>query len=74
MRAFDHVYLLSTVICGREHGGWTAFDARGQQAVEAAFAAGQRTAQSSLFNPRMNQTIVYDYDLVNMQQVRPASF
>jgi len=37
--------------------------------VEAAHAAGSTTAQSSFFNPRMSQTVVYHYDLSRMEQV-----
>lgn len=54
---------------GREHGSWTRFDASGEAAVEAAHAAGSTTAQSSFFNPRMSQTVVYHYDLSRMEQV-----
>ena len=52
-----------------EHGSWTRFDRAAELAAEAAFGAGHATAQSSFFNPRLKQMIVYDYDLKLHQQV-----
>ncbi len=54
---------------GREHGTWKKFDAVGEQEVELAFQRGHLTVQSTFFNPRLQQHIVYNYDLNKMQQV-----
>ena len=56
-----------------EHGSWVPFDPVGEQAVETAHAAGHSSAQSSFFNPRLQQNIVYQYDLTQMQQVKTTN-
>ena len=53
----------------REHGTWKKFDAGGEQAVERAFQMGHPTVQSTFFNPRSQQHVVYNYDLNKLQQV-----
>ena len=60
---------LTRPAAGREHGAWHPFDPAGEQAVEAAYQAGARTAQTVFFNPRLQQNVTYTYDLVAMQQV-----
>ena len=39
--------------------------------MELAFQRGHPTVQSTFFNPRLQQHIVYNYDLNKMQQVPP---
>jgi len=56
---------------GRENGTWKNFDAKGEQEVELAFQRGHPTVQSTFFNPRLQQHVVYNYDLKKMQQVPP---
>ena len=56
---------------GREGGAWKRFDAKGEQAVEQAFLRGDPTARSAFFNPRLQQQIVYNYNLYKMEQVPP---
>jgi hypothetical protein len=56
---------------GREDGEWKRFDAKGEQEVEQAFLRGNPTARSAFFNPRLQQQIVYNYDLNKMEQVPP---
>ena len=58
---------------GRDHGTWTKFDANGEKEVEKAFQKNRPTAQSSFFNPRLQQNIVYQYDLNAMTQVPPPA-
>jgi hypothetical protein len=62
--------LISEISLSSEHGSWVPFDSVGEQAVETAHAAGHYSAQSSFFNPRLQQNIVYHYDLTKMQQVK----
>lgn len=40
--------------------------------MERAYTSNQKTVQSTFFNPRLGQPIVYKYDLVKMQQVLAA--
>ena len=40
--------------------------------MERAYTSNQKTVQSTFFNPRLGQQIVYEYDLVNMEQVLAA--
>ena len=40
--------------------------------AEAAYAAGQTTAQSHFFNPQLKQAMLYIYNLENMKQVNTA--
>lgn len=56
-----------------EHGHWTRFDRAAEQAAEAAFCAGLTSAQSSFFNPRLRQMIVYNYDLTLNEQVNTTT-
>jgi hypothetical protein len=58
---------------GRDQGTWTKFDANGEKEVEKAFQKNLPTAQSSFFNPRLKQNIVYQYDLNAMTQVPPPA-
>lgn len=41
--------------------------------MEKAFQKNRPTAQSSFFNPRLQQSIVYQYDLSAMTQVPPPT-
>ena len=56
----------------REHGAWQRFDASGEQAVEAAFQRGDASAQAKFSNQRLQRSVEYTYDLLAMNQVRPA--
>jgi C-terminal processing protease CtpA/Prc len=50
-------------------GKWTKFDANGEKEVEKDFQKGHPTVQSSFFNQRLRQNVVYHYNLDAMQQV-----
>ena len=58
---------------GRGNGTWKNFDAKGEQEVELAFQRGHPTVQLTFFNPRLQQHVVYKYDLNKMQQVPPRA-
>jgi hypothetical protein len=46
---------------GRGNRTWKNFDVVGEQEVELAFQRGHPTVQSTFFNPRLQQDVVYNY-------------